>query len=234
MNEKKKVMILAALFVVVIAVGAFQFMGSSTPPPAATTTADATDETVTTDGSEPTDDAALTEGAEGDEPEGFNGSETAVLDENGQPVAPLVFDASGRQIVALMARDPFKAPGGVDETTVQAPPTNTAPVERPKPVKRDPMPGYVPLDPGNFGPLPGAGLTQAEEPEPSFRVTGVLVGVKPIAVFEDDKGNQRLVPLGGSVDGDTKVTGIERGKVTVSRRGKETTLVIQEEARNDN
>ncbi len=228
MNEKKKVIVLVVLFVVVIAIGAFQFIGGAAP--AATTTAVKDEPTGESEGAADGAGAAEGEGSETTLVEGEEGVEgEGTVDEQ------LLFDASGREVVALAARDPFSVPAGTKPvTTVQTPPTDTAPPRISKPVRRDPLPGSFPLDPGSFGPLPGANYAPTEEPEPAFRVTGVLVGVKPIAVFEDDKGNQRLVPLGGSVDGDTKVTGIERGKVTITRHGKDKTLVIQEEARNDN
>lgn len=97
----------------------------------------------------------------------------------------------------------------------------------------NPLPGGFPGLGGSF-PDPNSGiglLPQAGAPPISgsgYAVKGVVVGDKPMAVFEDSAGNQRLVPLGGSIDGDTQVTSIERGKVTVKHRGKEKTLTIEE------
>jgi hypothetical protein len=48
-----------------------------------------------------------------------------------------------------------------------------------------------------------------------------------MAVFKDSQGNQRIVPLGGYVDADTKVVGIERGKVRVKTRDGEQTLTLE-------
>jgi type II secretory pathway component PulC len=64
-------------------------------------------------------------------------------------------------------------------------------------------------------------------------VRGIVIGNRSVAVFEDENGNQRLIPEGGSVDGQTRVKRIERGRVTVETQGKEKTLTIEEEARND-
>jgi hypothetical protein len=81
------------------------------------------------------------------------------------------------------------------------------------------------------GRLPGAGevgLT-ATGPDPSafsYRVSGVIVGARPAAVFTDPQGNQRLVSVGSSLDGDSKVVAIERGQVTVEHRGKKLRLSL--------
>jgi hypothetical protein len=61
-----------------------------------------------------------------------------------------------------------------------------------------------------------------------FQVKGVIVGQKPMAVIEDDNGSQRLVPLGGSVDSDSTVVGIEKGKVKIRHKGKNKTLNLPE------
>lgn len=223
-GEKKKMMVLVALVVVVIAVGAFQFMGGSKPAPS--TTASTTDKTT------PDSTTSDTKTAEGTG-EGSTSTDETGTGEAGTVGTKVATNAAGEQVKELTPRDPFQVPGDVVAM-------NQTPVE-PTPEKHTPKPssmggGLNPYNPTGSGPIlpPGGGqLVPVSEPEPTFRVMGVLVGAHPMAVFEDDKGNQRLVALGGSVDGDTKVTKIERGRVTVVRHGKETTLVIQEEARND-
>ncbi len=61
-------------------------------------------------------------------------------------------------------------------------------------------------------------------PDPSafgYTVSGTMTGGdKPVAVFTDSNGNQRLVPVGGSLDGDSKVISIEKGSVVIEHRGK--------------
>jgi len=79
---------------------------------------------------------------------------------------------------------------------------------------------------GGIGLSKGAPLRQPSEF--AYTLKGVIVGNKPMAVFEDDNGNQRLVPLGGSVDGDSKVVGIEKGKVRIRHRGKDQTHTLPE------
>src|SRR5207237_5169748 len=95
-----------------------------------------------------------------------------------------------------------------------------------------------PFDPTNSGApaggtgSPAVGLSNApvlrQPDEFGYKVKGVILGDKPMAVFEDDNGNQRLVPLGGSVDGDSRVIGIEKGKVRVKHRGKPQSLRLPE------
>jgi hypothetical protein len=75
------------------------------------------------------------------------------------------------------------------------------------------------------GLLPGpngqpTGPAVVPEPPFGYSVSGVIVGQHPAAVFTDAQGNQRLVQLGGSLDAETKVIGIEKGKVTVKHGSK--------------
>jgi hypothetical protein len=61
---------------------------------------------------------------------------------------------------------------------------------------------------------------------PSYSLSGTMNGTKKIAVFTDSQGNQRLVPEGGSLDGDSKVIAIEKGSVTIESRGKKQRLSL--------
>ena len=214
-------MVLGALVILVIAVGAFQFMGgkpAASDATVATTDADAGDGTTGVEGEEGTDGTVGEEGVDGEV----------------QPV-----NAIGDVVASLPVRDPFQPSQGMEDSTtpkVVEPPKT---VTEPRPPRVASNGGNTPYNPGIGGSLPelggfgGGQLTPTTPPEPAFRVVGILVGERPIAVFEDDGGNQRLVPLGGSIDGDTKVTKIEQGKVTIERHGKAKTLVMQEKARND-
>lgn len=217
-KEKKQILILVVLAIVVLGVGAFQFVGTKPAPAVATNSETPVDEEATTvDEADP----------------------SLLVDENGVPLPTL--NAAGQEIVALAPRDPFQVPSS--ELTANAPQVPPAPVQNiSPPVTRPSNPrGNDPYIPPMSGSLPsggsgfaGSGPVAIVESVPNYRVMGVIIGEKPMAVFEDEKGNQRLVPLGGSIDGDTTVTKIERGKVTLRHRGKDKTLVIQEEARNEN
>ncbi|MEZ5163070.1 MAG: hypothetical protein R2688_04840 [Fimbriimonadaceae bacterium] len=218
MNEdKKKAVVLGVLVVVMLGVGAFTFMGKPKPAPVSST------DTAT----EITDEG--TELAEGEGAEGEISDPVTALNEIG--------------LSPYSARDPFETPAGAKVDT-KPPVQNTPPPTKVASNTPPPMSGgnkpFNPLEgwdgplptgttPAGGGTIPGSGA--AVELKPKYRVMGVIVGAKSMAVFEDSDGNQKLVPVGGAVDGDTKVTAIERGKVTVSHRGKQQTLVIQEEAK---
>lgn len=246
-QDKKKLAILGVLAVVVLGIGAFTMMGGS-PAPAPVV------ETTSTE-----DASAGTEGtAEGGEVLSEDGTVVAemvpVLDpvtgepvidpETGEPKMEPKKDPNNLlAMVELPQRDPFAPPAGavLDNT----PPPAPAPVEPPR---REPEParpagnpdGYAPMAPpalpGSLagGPIGGGDSAPALTPQvPRYRIKGVVIGARPLAVFEDSDGNQKLVGLGGSVDGETTVTGIEKGRVTVKTNGKEKVLVLEEEARND-
>jgi hypothetical protein len=196
-DDKKKLAIIALLGVVILAVGAFQFLGDSKPPPQASDTQEEKSSRVG-DSQDPEDEGRFL-------------------------------------IAALPQRDPFKAaalPSLMPEVPVSAP---QAPPSQPPTVARQARPsGYGEIPPynplqGNLLPDSGGqGLATAFAPPQedvfSYRVSGLIVGRKPVAVFTDAQGIQRLVPLGGSLDGDTQVVAIDRGKVTVRYKGKTLTL----------
>ncbi|MCU0315432.1 MAG: hypothetical protein MUC92_02440 [Fimbriimonadaceae bacterium] len=227
MNDKKKLMVVGILLVVILAVGAFQFMGSSTPASAAATKKE-----------------EITKEAEGAEL-GSGGEEEAkgpAIDPALQPLIAGTFPS----------RDPFlpagaramETPKSVSQTPPSqaqnlpnpvtgpssAPPPPRISTNRPRYEAPDPMRGSLPpINPG--APNGPQNPTQPIVVVPTYRLKGVLLGDRPLAVFEDSKGNQKLVPLGGSIDADTIVVSIEKGKVTIRSKGKERTLVIEEEAR---
>lgn len=249
-NEKKKILIVGALALVLVAVGAFTFIGggsggsgavasTNTGEGAKAANTDEAQKSAADEGSGTTAGAQAGqsgEGAQGTPPGEDPAQEGGTVAANGQagvgtgPIAATPF----------APRDPFLVPMAY---AANIPAQQT--VEPPKPVQpTNSQPaglgqsggGFKPVDPMG-GSLPGGGLPGPAAPamvaKPMYRVKGILLGSKPMAVFEDGSGNQRLVPLGGSVDGDTKVVAIEKGKVKVSHKGKEHTLTIDEEARND-
>lgn len=113
--------------------------------------------------------------------------------------------------------DPFAHVPGAGQTPPQNPvpqPTITGSVTTGVPV--GPLivsptgePGFPPLTPG----VP-------------YSLTGIIIGEKPAAVFVDSLGTQRLIQLGGSLDGDTVVSKIERREVTLRIKDKNHTLTL--------
>jgi hypothetical protein len=216
-DDKKKLIILGALVAVLAGVGAFTFLsgGSTpTPPPVAATADTKTDDT----------------------------QKTTVVDENGKPVNEEVATSSVKNplyAAELPQRDPFQVSGfGAQEFQPRVP----QPIPQPRPTQRRPsgrrssgggdfsIPPYSPLS----GSLPVAGggsvTVPPTGPDPStfgYTVSGTMTGGKrPVAVFSDSSGNQRLVPGGGSLDGDSIVIAVEKGAVTIEHRGKKQRLSL--------
>jgi hypothetical protein len=200
MNEKKKLAILIALAVAILGVGAFQFANLSSTEKAPAPTAKKSEE---------------------------KKSETPAAEE--QPDAM-------RQLIALSAtpRDPFQE--GTLAALENQPPAQPTPPTSAAPKVRRPS-GELRIPPfalgGEFPTLPGAGGVSVTPSEPvrnpdafGFSVSGVITGARPAAVFVDENGNQRLVTVGSSLDGDSQLVGVEKGRVIVRHKGKTKTLTV--------
>lgn len=135
-------------------------------------------------------------------------------------------DKSGIKLVAsnkfvtgsYPARDPFKP---IINPVQQTYNPNTAPSYAPT---------ATPMPPAMIGGALPSGISIAPvvpaEPEFGYSLTGIIVGVRPAAVFVDAAGAQRLVQLGGSLDGDTKIVEISRTRVSLRHRNKTLNLAI--------
>lgn len=198
MNEKQKIAVVAALVVLVLGIGAFQFANmSNSEPPAAkqenkkeALAADATDEIAP------------------------------------DPMATLF-------VVNAKPRDPFQEEtlpllaGAEPPAQPTPPPTNTGPrIKPPAPLGGFGTAPWQPNLPGAQDPNLRPADPLVNPDEPNFRVNGVILGARPAAVFVDGSGNQRLVTVGSSLDGDSQLVGVEKGKVTVRRKGKTLTYNV--------
>lgn len=207
-KDKQKVIILAVLGIVIVGVGAFQFLGGSSPEPPKTAKKAEAD----------------AKPKAGEEP---------VVDEKKVELTKLITGA-------LPARDPFRPspfeqPDTVALATPQPSPAGSSQPRVPRPA---PIGGAVaPMNP--MGGLPAAvpngtiggpgGASVAIQPgaplrqpgEPPYSVAGVVIGKERMVVLQDDDGNQRLVKVGDSLDGNTRIVSVERGKVKV-RAGSKT------------
>jgi hypothetical protein len=207
-DDKKKLMVLGTLVAVMAGVGAFSFLGGSkTPPP------------LPPEAAKPTDSSIVKVDSLGNVP--------------GE--APEAALKNPLYAADLPQRDPFIAKSNLGgDFRVETPrPIPAASYSRPRPRSGGggyTIPPYSPLS----GQLPAAGGGQvtitAAGPDPSqfgYTVSGVITGGnKPAAVFTDSNGNQRLVPVGGSLDGDSKVVAVEKGNVTIEHRGKKQRLSL--------
>ncbi len=225
-NDKKKTIVFVGLAVVLLAVGAFQFIPKDKPVKATVVDATSGSGGTSPDGQQ----------ADGKKPE---------LGPDGKKLDPQKELLRAMVSAPLARRDPFAQETVPPTASTNNPPTQPQ-IDQPKvarmgssgggsmPKMGGTVPPYEPLPQGGgIGANPNEqGLTKAaplrQPGEFAYKVRGVLNGPKPMAVFEDDSGNQRLVPLGGSVDGDSKVVGIERGKVHIRHKGKDKTLTLTE------
>jgi len=194
-DNKKQIIVVVALALVIVSVGVFQFViGNKTPPPPRQATK--------------AESKAPMVAAETSKP-GEIKNKLIVMD--------------------LPARDPFQTealPSAPDTQPTQK--AVTTPDTKPdKQIKGTVLPpvggGPVTLD----GPI-GGGKGLAIEPEKfAFTVSGVMLGEKPMAVFSDAQGNQRLIMLGGSLDPDSQVVSIDKDAVTVRFHGKTLRLTVE-------
>ncbi|MBS1713781.1 MAG: hypothetical protein JST30_05535 [Armatimonadetes bacterium] len=249
MNDKKKTLVIAGLAVVLVGVGAFQFLpkGGGGTDSAATTAKPAS---TSTGSGKPTGKEAPTT-SQASEPTKGGTSESG--SKPADKAAEKEMDPQKAMLLAMVKdplpkRDPFQQQVATTGQTTD--PNAYMPEQAPKSTKPAPtyqgprrsyggpgisgdVPPVNPLPDGmgnqQGGPVVLQGATPLRQPgEFAYQVKGVIVGKKPMAVFEDDNGNQRLVPLGGSIDGDSTVTGVEKGKVRIRHKGKDKTLRLSE------
>lgn len=209
--KDKKTLVLVALGIVLVAVGAF---GLLKPEPKITPKVVATAEPI---GKEDTSSPTR------------NGGKEEGKDERAEQLMALVTGP-------LNPRDPFEQQGPMRAVEAAAPPNNPGsgvagnippPTRNVAPVPPlNPVPGTLGGTPGGLGVSPGTPLRQPSEF--GYRVKGVVVGAKSVVVLEDDNGNQRLVPAGVSIDGDSKVVSVSNGRVTIQHKGKQKTYTVSE------
>ncbi len=183
--DKKKVIVVASLGLVIVCVGAFQFLGGSSEPEPAPA------------------------------PKKVEVKKIEEAPKQDPPKNPLF-------VAARPARDPFAARG----VSMPTPPVPQPAIQQPK-VTPMPTPNFDKS--GTFGNGGNAPVTITAVPEAkfSFTVSGVMLGARPVAVFTDAQGEQRLVPAGGSLDADTRVISIDKDAVTVKYHGKTMRLTVE-------
>jgi hypothetical protein len=146
--------------------------------------------------------------------------------------AQTVDDIKNKEVaLSLPARNPFEQPASIlrDAAKPGLPPV-TAPTPQPTPARSEPRQDRLPPIRGEINTSSGfAPVTVSVAPEPqfNFRLSGVMLGARPMAVFTDPQGNQRLLLLGGSLDPDSKVTSIDKDAVTIRFHGKTLRLTVE-------
>jgi hypothetical protein len=189
-DDKKKLIVVVALAVVILAVGVFQFTSGGSQPAPITSKKD---------------------------------EKKVVPEEQPEPLKNPMFAAD------LRPRDPFKEPASIAAAQTK-PNVPQAPVGKINPPSQ--MPDVTFDKTGSFGqagPLGPVGPVVVEPPVPQFgyRLSGVMLGAKPMAVFTDLQGNQRLILLGGALDPESKVLSITKDAVEVMFHGKTLRLTVE-------
>jgi hypothetical protein len=242
-QDKKKIVVLIALAVVILAVGAFSFLPTGGAP-AAEPSAKSKETKSDSDGKVAQDATKSDTGASS-----FEGSVEGAVPAAGGETAEKEPPKNPTVATSLPQRDPF-TPADLAPTETAAAATPPVPAANPAPnpapqrdrvVRRRTGGGgglggnLPPFAIDKTGQLPGANGSVSLSPNPdaaldpsafSYKVSGLIVGNKPAAVFTDSQGNQRLVTVGGSLDGDSQVTSIDRNRVTVRHRGKTMRLTV--------
>lgn len=186
-REKKQMVVLGVLALMIVCVGAFQMMGSSSAPAPAPT--EKKEEKV----------AEKSSTVSEDKPKLANPDQSRPLAKR-DPFAPSAFAIAANQ-------DPNYVP------PVKA---NTADSTHSKPIPDVLGKPKRPIDwevggvkDGEIGPL--------EPPAPKFGYTliGFVQGKYPAAVFADATGNQKLVEAGDPIDGSAKLIAVYGSKVKV-------------------
>lgn len=204
-NEKQKTMIVGGLFVVMVAVGAFQFMGSS-PAPAAKKDP-APEAEVEAEPTVNTDDARAVD------------PRYAVQLPTRDPFLPQMGALAGNSAPAATDAQPVTPNGAPTEPELPAPPMPSLPNYASAP---NSMAGELPpMDPNQMAQLPAPGGNNSNSgmnPEAndrgiaSYRVSGVVTGARAVAILVDGNGKQRMVKVGDSFEG-RKVVSIKNGEV---------------------
>lgn len=210
MDDKKKKIALGSLVFAIAAVGAFQFTTGSSGP-----------DTTKASGKKVDAKAQDQAKATGHSENLYN------VDQDSNSA---IITAS-----ALPARDPF------DGSAWQPKPEDFKPVPEANPEVVKPRAsakrssGLVPpFNPSMSGIPDINGNTIKFEPgKPApveaqfgYGIAGVITGARPAIVVSEPNGVQRIVQLGGHIDGDSMVIGIERGKVTIRFKDKTLTMNV--------
>ncbi len=210
-SDKKKVLILGVMGVVLFGVGAFQFIGTGAPAPSSNKkeTDKATQETTAEAGAAKSDNV-------------YAGAPLTQRDPFAPQIAPKV---DPNQVAANSTPKPSPT-RGLDPMGAPVPPM--------PPMAGDmgslPQPSQYPNG-QNPGENTGNGASNGGA-EPSFRLSGVVIGDRPIAVIQVDGGKQRMVRVGDSVSGQ-KVSSITRRGVVLEGNGQRTTLSLKGNAENN-
>ncbi len=215
-NEKNKIIIIGALVLVMLGVGAFQLTKAPEPvgadikkdEEAKIAKAVGAGSAVTIDGMSPAGESLV-----------------ATLPQH-DPFTPRILDPSvvkARELQVQQAKEHKEAEArAAAETAKLAAESKLAASNS----------HVSPMDPnGKIGPLPNTTANLSGNPEsiqaavPSFKLTGVILGDRPMAVLKDMNGRQKLVRVGDKVL-DERVIVISKGKIVLQGQGQKRVLTL--------
>lgn len=228
LDEKQKIMVLGALGVLILGIGAFQLMPQGPDAPAGPKSSGwkppvSAEDTKPEPPKNPALVAMLPRRDPFDVPDAYRPKEqqpdpvTPTVDPLKVPELPKPGEnprrrSNGRrprQLSGRLPANPF-----ADEGPGELPQPGNLNVEREKPnVTQTTVPPVEPPKP----------------PEPTFDYTlsGVIVGRRSAAVLRDKQGNQRLVTTGGMIDGEATLIEVRPGAAIVDVRGKRMRIEVK-------
>lgn len=204
MDDKKKVLVVGALFVVLLGVGAFTMMGGSSQP----------DQAAATDISNKKKARQKEEDDRKAQEDALKASTDGKVIKNPQYAQDLAERNPFKPGFELYHQDPPKEDPNKATAAAAASTTKSAPSPMP-------LPGGPIAD--LKGPeAPTKEIKPISPPEPKFGYTcvGVVTGDRPAALFADSSGSQKIVKVGASIDGDSQVVSVTKGEVKIAFRGK--------------
>ena len=233
-KEKQKIVIAAVLAVVVVGVGVFQvpgLMGGDQTPPKKASKEQAknkdTDPLVNPN----------------DEPEMKKGDVIATKYSARDPFAPVQLNGSPipNPIQPTANPDSSKNPESAPKVTKSAP-RSTHGASGGGNISVPPLLPGTPNGPsgpiaqtnGGGASIGGGGTSLSPAPplrqpgEPAYSLSGVVTGDTPMAVVRGDDGKEKIVRIGGSLDRDSKIVGISKGKIVVQTKSKRVILRMGE------
>jgi hypothetical protein len=201
-QDKKKMAVMGALAIMVIGVGAFQFMGGS-------------------------DDAPKPPAAKVDDAKTKTDKDKEIVEIKNPDFASVLAPRDPFTVAAFA--DPKDPTPDVLAPVATPDPLPTKSAQRPRrlPGGKRIDPGFSPAGlPGGGSSEPALEPLAPPEPKFAFSVSGVITGASPAAVFTDASGNQRLVEVGQEIDGDSTLISVSRGSVRVKFHAKTLVLTI--------
>lgn len=192
-EEKKKLVIIGVLGLLMVGIGAFQFLPSAPAEPAkkpTTASGQATQLATATYTPDTIGTVALNGPSDLDPRDPFEPDPTLIP-----------HDPADKTLVPPVVRPTLK-----HETFPEA-----------GPIRPLPLPGSVPSN------VPNSAPESSPEPvvaNPGLRLAGVVDGPHQLAILVDTKGTQQLVEVGSSIDGESRLLAIGHQEALILFRGK--------------